>query len=236
MPESLRGDNWIAVRGGQIKAAMKLLSVNVAMPRAVEINGERVSTGIYKLPALGPVRLGRLTLEGDGQADLSVHGGEYQAAYSYPFEHYAHWERRVGAGPYPPGMFGENFTISGLLEDSVNIGDIWRIGAVRVQVTMPRVPCFKFGHKIGRPGILKEFLHSGRSGFYHRVLKGGIVTAGDAIHLVERDPRGITVREMLGMQKLGEGDELLLRRALEIECLPPSLRQKLEFRLVGIKK
>ncbi|MDR3405051.1 MAG: MOSC domain-containing protein [Chthoniobacter sp.] len=215
---------------------MKLLSVNVAMPREVEISGKLVSTAIYKEPVTGPVWLGRLTLAGDGQADLTVHGGEYQAAYSYPIEHYAHWEKTVGEKSFSPGMFGENFTISGLLEDTVCIGDIWRIGEVRVQVTMPRLPCFKFGHKIGWPAILKEFLYSGYSGFYQRVLSEGWVTAGADIEVLERDRRGFTVRQMLGMQKLDEGDASSLSRALEIECLPPSLRRDLEMRLAGWRR
>jgi MOSC domain-containing protein YiiM len=207
---------------------MKLLSVNIAMPQEVEINGKAVRTGIYKQPVAAPVFVQRLAIEGDGQADLSVHGGPWQAVYSYPFEHYAHWEGVVGEGSYAPGMFGENLTTLGMLEDRVCIGDIWRVGGAVLQVTMPRVPCFKFGHKIGRPGILKEFLHSGRSGFYHRVLAEGMVAAGDSIESLERDPRGITVRCMLGLQKLGEGDDVTLASALEIECLPPSLRLELE--------
>jgi MOSC domain-containing protein YiiM len=216
-----------------IHTSGKLLSINVAQPREVEINGRPVATGIYKEAVSGPVWLGRLTLAGDGQADLTVHGGEYQAAYSYPVEHYAHWEQVMGVANYPPGMFGENFTVSGLLEDDVCVGDIWRIGEARLQVTSPRVPCFKFGHKIGRPSILREFLHSGRSGFYHRVVEEGLVAAGDAIELLEKDAREITVRQILGMQKLGEGDAASLRRALEIGCLPPGLRRELESRLSG---
>lgn len=217
----------------RILTSMKLLSVNVAMPQEVEINGGPVVTGIYKEPVSGPVWLGKLTLTGDGQADLAVHGGEHQAAYSYPIEHYAHWEQVMGGQRFSPGMFGENFTISGLREDAVCIGDIWRIGEARLQVTMPRVPCFKFGHKIGRPAILKEFLHSGHSGFYHRVLTEGHVSAGDDIELLERAPHNITVRQMLGLQKLGEGDEPTLRRALEIPSLPLSLRSQLELRMGG---
>lgn len=214
---------------------MQLLSVNVALPREVEINGRPVLTGIHKEAASGPVWLGRLTLAGDGQADLSVHGGEHQAAYSYPVEHYAHWERVTGGGPFRPGMFGENFTTQGALEDEVCVGDIWRIGAeARVQVTMPRLPCFKFGHKIGRPQILKEFLHSGFSGFYHRVLQEGPVAAGDEIRLVERDPHGFTVRRILGLQRLGEGNAASISQALEIDGLPPVLRGELERRLASV--
>jgi len=209
---------------------MKLISVNIALPREVEINGRPVSTGIYKLPAPGRVWLGRLGLAGDGQADLTVHGGEHQAAYSYPFEHYAHWQTVLGRDPFPCGTFGENFTISGLLEDDVCVGDILQIGSAVVQVTLPRLPCFKFGHKIGEPGILKEFLQSGRSGFYHRVLTGGEVGSGDPMAITHRDPAGISVRTALGLQRLGEGDAGLLRRALAIPTLAPLLRKDLEKR------
>ncbi len=198
------------------------------MPREIQINGQPVLTGIHKEPVAGPVWLGHLTLSGDGQADLTVHGGKFQAAYTYPMEHYAHWEKVLGVSSLPPGTFGENFTTSGLLEDAVCIGDVLRIGEARVQVTMPRLPCFKFAHKVERPAIIKEFLHSGYSGFYHSVLAEGSVKAGDDIELLERDPRGITVRQMLGMQKLGEGDAALLSRALAMTCLPPPLRRDLE--------
>ncbi len=213
---------------------MKLLSVNIALPQEVEINGKPVLTGIYKTPTQNRVWLGKLTLAGDGQADLSVHGGEHQAAYSYPFEHYAHWQAVLGREPFPYGMFGENFTVSGLLEDAVCVGDIWQIGGAVVQVTMPRLPCFKFGHKIGQPTILKEFLHSGRSGFYHRVLTEGEVGAGDAITLLERNSAAITVRTALGLQRLGEGDTALLRRVLDIPSLAPTLRHDLEARLAKV--
>ena len=212
---------------------MKLLSVNVGMPREVEINGQAVLTGIYKHPVSGPVRLRRLSLEGDGQADLKVHGGEYQAAYSYPFEHYDHWQKVLGVGAYPPGTFGENFTVSGLMEDEIYVGDIFRFGTAAVQVTIPRLPCFKFAQKIGRSDILKEFLQSGKSGFYHRVIEEGVVEAGNQIELLERDPRGITVRQLLGMSKFGEGDDAMIRRALECECLPPAARAPLEARLAN---
>lgn len=212
---------------------MKLLSVNVALPQEVEINGKPVLTGIYKLPVEGRIWLGKLGLAGDGQADLTVHGGEHQAAYSYPHEHYAHWQAVLGRESLPYGTFGENFTISGLLGEEACVGDILRIGGAVVQVTLPRLPCFKFGHKIGRPDILKEFLHSGRSGFYHRVLSEGDVGAGDAIELLERAAAGITVRTVLGLQRLGEGDGETLRRTLAIPSLAPSLRHELAARLAA---
>ena len=213
---------------------MKLLSVNVAQPQEVEINGHLVLTGIYKQPVSGRLRLGKLGLDGDGQADLSVHGGEHQAAYAYPIEHYAHWQAVLGRDALPHGTFGENFTTRGLLEDELFVGDILGIGGAIVQVTMPRLPCFKFAHKVGRPAILKEFLHSGFSGFYLRVLTEGEVGAGDAFTMLERDPAGITVRLSLGLQRLHEGDEKQVRQALAIPSLAPSLRSGLEKRLADM--
>jgi MOSC domain-containing protein YiiM len=212
---------------------MKLLSVNVALPQEIEVNGTRVLTGIYKLPVAGRVRLGRLGLDGDGQADLTVHGGEHQAAYAYPHEHYAHWQNVLGRDALPPGTFGENFTTSGLLETGVNVGDVLQIGAATVQVTLPRLPCFKFGHKIGRPALIKEFLHSGFSGFYLRVLTEGEVGAGDDIAVLRRDPAGLTIRAALGLQRLGEGDAAQLRRALSIDSLAAPLRHDFEKRLAA---
>jgi MOSC domain-containing protein YiiM len=213
---------------------MKLLSVNIAQPQEIEINGRPVLTGIYKQSVPHRVRLGRLTLEGDGQADHTVHGGEHQAAYAYPIEHYAHWQAWLGRDSLPHGTFGENFTTRGLLEHELRVGDVVRIGGAVVQVTMPRLPCFKFAHKVGRPDILKDFLHSGRSGFYLRVLTEGEVGAGDDIAMLEQDPAGITIRTALGLQKLQEGDAAQLRRALAIPSLAPLLRNDLEKRLATI--
>ncbi len=210
---------------------MQVLHVNRSLPRIVGINGNDVLTGIYKEPVAGPVRVHTLGLEGDGQADLTVHGGEHQAVYAYPVEHYAHWESELGAPPFAPGTFGENLTVSGLLETDVCIGDIHRIGELVLQVTSARIPCFKFGHKLGRPDILKPFLQSGRSGFYFRVLNEGTVTAGATVDVIARDPRKVTVRELLGMHRLGEGDRTSLERALEIGALSPNVRRGLETRL-----
>ncbi|HEY3899899.1 MAG TPA: MOSC domain-containing protein [Chthoniobacter sp.] len=213
---------------------MKLLSVNIGQPQEIEMNGRPVLTGIYKQPVFHRVWLGKFTLDGDGQADLTVHGGEHQAAYAYPIEHYAYWQAWLGRETLSHGTFGENFTTAGLLEEEVCVGDIIQIGGTVVQVTMPRLPCFKFAHKVGRPDILKEFLHSGYSGFYLRVLTEGEVGAGDGITIRERDPSGITVRMALGMQKLQEGDVAQLRRALAISSLAPLLRNDLEKRLAMV--
>lgn len=213
---------------------MKLVSVNVGMPTLVDINGQQVNTGIYKTPQSGKVWLGKTNLSGDGQADLTVHGGEFQAAYSYPVEHYAYWEKALGKSQLPYGTFGENFTISGMLEDEVYVGDRFVIGEAVVEATMPRIPCFKFGHKIGKPDILHAFLTSGRSGFYHKVIQEGYVQAGDAIVRIAHDPNSITIRRALGLQKLDEGDAEALQQALMIAQLPPLLRQVYQQRLESL--
>ena len=217
---------------------MKLLSVNISPPKLVEMNGQQVLTAINKTPAKGRVWLTKLTLVGDGQADSSVHGGEHQAAYCYPFEHYAYWQTRLNLPVLAYGTFGENFTISGLLEEDICIGDILQIGDAKigavVQVTMPRIPCFKFGHKIGHPDILDEFLRSGRSGFYLRVIQTGEIGADDNIIVLERDPQAISIRTTLGMQKLDEGDSSLLKRALTVTSLTPLLKQIFEARLSAL--
>ncbi|MBF5039539.1 MOSC domain-containing protein [Methylophilus sp. VKM B-3414] len=211
---------------------MKLLSVNAALPQTVHINGKPVLTGIYKTPLTGQVALQALGLAGDGQADLTVHGGEHQALYAYPVEHYAHWQNRWQKSTLAYGTFGENLTVRGLLESDVCIGDILQIGdVVQVQVTMPRIPCFKFGHKVGKPDMLDEFLRSGYSGFYLRVLQVGLIQAGDDIQILQRDVHGISIRTALGLQKLGEGDQKLLQKALQVSTLAPLLRKVYSERL-----
>lgn len=210
---------------------MQLISVNTGKPTLVEINGNQVNTGIYKTPQSGKVWLTKSNLAGDGQADLTVHGGEFQAVYSYPVEHYAYWQKVLGKSILPYGTFGENFTVSGLLEDDVYIGDVFSVGSAVIQATMPRIPCFKFGHKIGKPDILPMFLNSGRSGFYHKVIVEGEVGAGDAMLHLDRPAHSISIRMALGLQKLEEGDARTLEQALRIEVLPPLLRQTYQQRL-----
>jgi len=203
---------------------MKLISVNVAQPRAVRIGAREVMTGIYKEPVAGRVRVRRHNLDGDAQADLSVHGGEHKAVYAYPFEHYAFWERELGRQDFAPGTFGENLTVSGATEEMVCIGDVLSIGTAVLQVTHPRMPCFKLAHKFGRPQFIKEFLLSGRSGYYLRVVEEGKLGAGDAIDFVRHDLQRVTVRALLGLTDLNEPDPVLAALALKAEGLPPSWR------------
>jgi MOSC domain-containing protein YiiM len=219
---------------------MKVISVNVSIPKTIEINGELVSTGIYKNPVPAAIWLGKLTLDGDDQADKKVHGGPHQAAYCYPLAHYAHWQERLAASDLPYGTFGENFTITGLDEHNTFIGDVLQIGEAVVQVTMPRIPCFKLAHKLGDAKIIKEFLQSGRSGFYLRVLTEGNVKAGDAITIISHDPQAISVHTALILQKLdldlikNSAPENILRSALSISSLAPLLKEEYSKRLALI--
>lgn len=213
---------------------MKVLHINQGKPKTIVINGKEVSTGIYKEPVTMPINVHPLGLEGDGQADLTVHGGIYQALYAYSVEHYTAWQSELAVDPLPPGTFGENLTVSGLLETDVCIGDVHRIGQIIVQVTSPRIPCFKLGHKLSRPDILKPFLQSGRSGYYLRVLQTGTISADCEIEIIQRHPSNITVRQLLGMHRLGEGDRTALETAIAIEALAPIVRAELVSKLAKI--
>jgi MOSC domain-containing protein YiiM len=215
---------------------MRIVSVNVAQPILVQINGKDVLTGIDKQPVNERVWLGSLTLDGDDQADKKVHGGTDQAAYCYPLKHYAHWQKTFALGDLQNGAFGENFTVTEIDEESIHIGDVLQIGGARVQVTKPRIPCFKLAHKIGDIYIVKAFLQSGFSGFYLRVLTEGYVKADDPITIVKRDPQGISVRTALVLQKLdvsvlAESPIALLHKALAIESLTPELHESYTKRL-----
>jgi len=212
---------------------MKLVSVNVSLPRPITLGGREVMTGIYKEPVVGRLRVRRHNLHGDAQADLRVHGGEYKAVYAYPFEHYAHWERELGRNNLAWGAFGENLTTSGLLETEVFIGDALRIGSSVLQVTHPRMPCAKLAHKFARPQLIKEFLQSGRSGFYLRIVEEGELGAGDEVEFVRRDPNRVSVRALLGLTDLNEINPDLAARAVNLEALPPSWRDDVAALLSG---
>ena len=199
---------------------MKLISLNVGLPRIVESNGEPVTTGIFKEPTQGPVMLRKLNLDGDRQADLTVHGGVSKAVYGYPVEHYEFWRRELPDKELPFGMFGENFTTEGLREDSLNVGDRFRIGEAEVIVTEPRLPCYKLGIKFGRSDILRRFLQSRRTGFYFAVAKEGQVEAGDEIELLSRDSNNITIADITRLYAFEKDDVDTLRRAVKRKHCP----------------
>lgn len=202
----------------------RLVSVNVGLSRTVEWKNRRVATGIFKEPVKGRIALHRLNLDGDQQADLTVHGGPDMAVYVYPAEHYDFWGQELGGGDLPWGMFGENFSTQGLREDSVNIGDHFRVGSAELQVTQPRMPCYKLGLKFGRDDMVKRFLTSRRTGFYLRVLQEGEVVAGDAVELVKRDENDVTVADITRLYVRDDITPELMQRAIDLEPLPKSWR------------
>lgn len=204
---------------------MKLISLNVGLPRIVESNGEPVTTGIFKEPKQGPVMLRKLNLDGDRQADLTVHGGVSKAVYGYPVEHYEFWRRELTDMELPFGMFGENFTTEGLREDTLNVGDRFRIGEAELMVTEPRLPCYKLGIKFGRSDILRRFLQSRRTGFYFAVVKEGQVEAGDEIELLSRDSNNISIADITRLYAFEKDDVDTLRRAVKLEALSESWRE-----------
>jgi len=215
---------------------MKVVSLNVSRPRLVAHNGEPVSTGIFKEPVDGLVMLRTLNFDGDRQADLSVHGGPDKAVYAYPFEHYSFWQKELPEMKLPYGMFGENLTTEGLLEDSVNVGDCFRIGEAELIATTPRLPCYKLGIKFGRTDIIKRFLQSRRTGFYFAVSKEGAVKAGDEIELLSRDPHNITIPDIVRLYAFEKDDLETLRRAIKVPALPESWREYFEQRIHKLEK
>jgi MOSC domain-containing protein YiiM len=203
-----------------------LISIQVGVPRIVKLEGEEVSTGIFKAPVEKRLRLRHLNLEGDQQADLSVHGGQNKAVYAYPSEHYAFWKKALPGVDLPWGAFGENFTTSGLLEKDVCIGDRFTIGAAEVVVTQPRLPCFKLNLKFNRDDMVKRFLASHYSGFYLRVLREGEVGAQDEIVPIHRDENRVSVLDTLRLYLHESNSSELRQRALQVEYLPPSWRKE----------
>ena len=213
---------------------MILVSVNTGLPREVMWHGRIVTTGIFKEPIQGRVALRKLNLDGDRQADLTVHGGEYKAVYCYPVAHYEYWARELPGRQLPLGIFGENFTTDGLLEDSVHIGDQFSVGSAEVIVTQPRLPCYKLGVKFQSDDMVKRFLASERTGFYFVVAREGEVGAGDEIKLVDRDPNQVAVSEItrLYVAKRYAADELSsVQRALRVTALPESWKEYFRERM-----
>ncbi len=174
---------------------MKIISVSVGLPREVAWKREMVRTGIFKEPVDGPVMIRELNLNGDQQADLRVHGGAKKAVYAYPAEHYDYWRHELPEVTFSWGNFGENLTTQGLLEDSLHIGDRFKIGSAMLQVSQPRMPCYKLQIRFGRDDMIKRFLLSGRSGFYFSVIEPGEVRAGSEISIVSRDAEQLTIAD-----------------------------------------
>jgi MOSC domain-containing protein YiiM len=210
---------------------VKLLSVSVSQPKAVPYRGNTVQTGIFKEPVAGRVALRRLGLHGDRQVDLRYHGGVNKAVYAYPFEHYATWAAELGRDDLAFGQFGENFTVEGMLEDDVRIGDVYRLGTAVVEVTQPRTPCFKLGIRMGMAGFPKLLLASGRTGFYLSVREEGEVAASDSLERLSRDPESLSIRRLwqLVYQEPDNVDDA--RKALRLTTLRREWREPLQERV-----
>jgi MOSC domain-containing protein YiiM len=210
---------------------MKIISLNVGRPRLVMRNDEPVSTGIFKGPIAGRVMLRTLNLDGDRQADLTVHGGPEKAVYAYPSEHYAFWKLELPDLDLPWGMFGENFTTKGMFETEINIGDRFRIGSAEVMVTQPRMPCYKLGIRFGRTDIIKRFLASERTGFYLSVLKEGEVGVADEFELFDKNTSGVRVVDVTRLYGSDKQNVDLIRRAIATEALPDNWRDYFRKRI-----
>ena len=206
---------------------MKLISVNVGRPQLVMFAGQTFNTAINKSPVEGRVFVGALNVEGDKQANLEVHGGEHKAVYAYPREHYPVWQEELGRDDLGDGAFGENFSVEGMLEDGVYIGDRYRVGGALVEVTQPRVPCKNLAVKFQSPAIVRQFLDSQRSGFYLRVLEEGEVGAGDPIVHEARDPKSLSVKAIHTLLFFDRKNTEGIRAATQISALSEEWRAQL---------
>jgi len=214
---------------------MKLLSVNVSLPKEINFKGKTIRTGIFKDPVPGRVKVRRLNIDGDGQADLLGHGGEFRAVYAYSFDNYAYWERELGRTDFKMGQFGENLTVEGLLDEEVHVGDIFRVGTALFEVSQPRVPCYKLAMKMDVEGFYNRILESGRLGFYFRVLEEGEIAAGDVIERVKTNPVGLTITKANKLMYYDKDDLEGAKRALHVAALSPGWKGTFEGRLAKAK-
>ncbi|RZA26850.1 MAG: MOSC domain-containing protein [Proteobacteria bacterium] len=175
---------------------MRLISIQVGQPKTVEFRRKPIRTGIFKEPVLGPVRVLKTHLEGDGQADLRVHGGETKAVYAYSLDAYEWWKMKRPGDRFSYGAFGENLCIDEILETETFVGDVFELGTALLQATQPREPCFKLGIKFDDQSIIKTFMESDRPGIYFRVLKEGVIEAGDELKLVERSRSNVSMYDL----------------------------------------
>jgi MOSC domain-containing protein YiiM len=207
---------------------MRVVSVNVGLPRTVRWQGRDVTTGIFKQPVAGRLPLRRLNLDGDGQADLQVHGGAAKAIYAYPLEHYAFWREQLQE-ELPFGAFGENLTVDRLpLEGDVAVGDRFRVGTAELVVTQPRVPCYKLAVRFGRADMLKRFVASRRTGYYLAVEAEGDVGAGDRVEALARHPARIPVAEVTRVFTRDRDDVATIARLAALDALPADWRRYFE--------
>ncbi len=210
---------------------MKLLTVSVSMRKEVPYMGKTVATGIFNEAVAGRIRLRSLNLDGDEQVDLKGHGGVYKAVYVYSTENYEYWARELARNDFSHPQFGENFTVEGMTEDEINVGDVFKVGGARLEVTQPRVPCYRLGIKMDNVQFPKMFLNSCRVGFYLRVLDEGDVGAGDTIELLSRDPQGMSVRDVCHLYYFDKHNLEDCKRAIRIRAMSPGWRDGFVARL-----
>jgi len=210
---------------------MKIISVNVGMPREIFHEGKMIRSGIFKAPVAGCMRVNALNIEGDQQADLTVHGGASKAIYAYPAEHYEYWRKELPQVDFPWGSFGENLTTEGLLEKELHIGDRLCAGSIELIVTQPRLPCYKLNAKFNRDDMVKRFLKSRRTGFYFAVAREGEIGAGDRIHFLSRDEGRVSVADITRLYAFERNDLDGMRRAAEVKALPDGWRDYFRGRL-----
>ncbi|MDW0148917.1 MAG: MOSC domain-containing protein [Nitrososphaeraceae archaeon] len=216
---------------------MKVLSVNVGLPRKILFNGQIITTAIFKDPVKGPISLRKLNLDGDKQADLTVHGGLDKAVYSYPSEHYDYWRKQFPNTDLVWGMFGENFTTEGLFEDAVNVGDQFQIGSAKLVATQPRMPCYKLGVRFGRMDVIRRFMASGRPGIYFKVLTEGEVQRDDKIKIIRRDKNNVTVKDIVSLYIARNDIDNIetMKRATKIRDLPEGWRHEFQQKIEQLK-
>jgi MOSC domain-containing protein YiiM len=214
--------------------SINLVSVNCGLPRQILWRGRNVTTGIFKEPVNGRVALRTLNLDGDRQADLSVHGGALKAVYCYPIAHYEYWRTELPGRELPSGSFGENFTVDGIVEDSIQIGDQFAVGSAEVVVTQPRLPCYKLGIKFESDEMVKRFLASRRTGFYVAVVREGEVGAGDKMVMTYREPSAVPLPWIMRLyvtKNYSREDIADVQRTLTAQALPESWKQYFRERL-----
>ena len=210
---------------------MQVISVNVGLPREVIWKGMTVQTGIFKDPVDGPVKIRKLNLAGDQQADLTVHGGAEKAVYAYPAEHYEYWRETLPEVPFSWGKFGENLTTEGLEEETLCIGDRLRVGSAILMVTQPRMPCYKLALRFDRDDMITRFLTSQRSGFYFSIIEEGEVHARSKVEIMSRDPGRVAVVDIVRLYLGQARDPDLLHRVMHVSALPQSWKADLAVRV-----
>lgn len=213
---------------------MELLSINVGPVREHLMDGKLVRSGIIKRPVVGPVMMREHGLDGDGIGNKKNHGGPDQAVYAYAAEHYDAWARELVRDDLTYGMMGENLTVRGWMEESVCIGDTFRVGEAVVRVTCQRNPCYKLDWLIGDKGFSKKFTDTRRFGSYLRVIEPGEVRAGDTVELVEKSPSGLGLIELAELFLFRPKDVDGMRRALKVDGLGERVRAKFEQRIAAV--